>query len=86
MGVDISPKRPNLSIKSAEIEYIGTNELTVGDVVEVLTYKGKDKELDYENSGKYVIGRVEKQFVSSGDMMSTKLVLYTDSPGSPPTS
>ena len=72
--------------KAAEVEYIGTNELTVGDVVEVLTYKGKDKELDYENSGKYVIGRVEKQFLSSGDMMSTKLVLYTDSPGSPPTS
>ena len=72
--------------KVAEVEYIGTNELTVGDVVEVLTFKGKDKELDYENSGKYVIGRVEKQFLSSGDMMSTKLVLYTDSPGSPPTS
>ena len=72
--------------KAAEVEYIGTNELTVGDVVEVLTFKGKDKELDYENSGKYVIGRVEKQFLSSGDMMSTKLVLYTDSPGSPPTS
>ena len=72
--------------KAAEVEYIGTNELTVGDVVEVLTFKGKDKELDYENSGRYVIGRVEKQFLSSGDMMSTKLVLYTDSPGSPPTS
>ena len=72
--------------KVAEVEYIGTNELTVGDVVEVLTFKGKDKELDYENSGRYVIGRVEKQFLSSGDMMSTKLVLYTDSPGSPPTS
>ena len=71
--------------KAAEVEYIGTNELTVGDVVEVLTFKGKDKELDYENSGKYVIGRVEKQFVSSGDMMTTKLTLYTDSPGSPPT-
>ena len=70
--------------KAAEVEYIGTNELTVGDVIEVLTFKGKDKELDYENSGKYVIGRVEKQFLSSGDMMSTKLTLYTDSPGSPP--
>ena len=72
--------------KAAEVEYIGTNELTVGDVVEVLTFKGKDKELDYENSGRYVIGRVEKQFLSQDDMMSTKLVLYTDSPGSPPTS
>ena len=31
--------------KAAEVEYIGTNELTVGDVVEVLTFKGKDKVL-----------------------------------------
>ena len=67
--------------KAAEVEYIGTNELTVGDVVEVMTFKGKDKQMDYENSGKYVIGRVEKQFLSQDDKMSTKLVLYTDSPG-----
>ena len=71
--------------KSAEIEYIGTNELTVGDVVEVLAFKGKDKQPDYENSGKYVIGRVEKQFLSQDDKMSTKLTLYTDSPGTFPT-
>jgi hypothetical protein len=71
--------------KTAEVEYIGTNELTVGDVVEVLSFKGKDKEMDYENSGRYVIGRVEKQFLSSMDKMTTKLVLYTDSPGSFPT-
>ena len=71
--------------KSAEVEYIGTNELTVGDVVEVLAFKGKDKQTDYENSGKYVIGRVEKQFLSQDDKMSTKLTLYTDSPGTFPT-
>ena len=70
--------------KSAEVEYIGTNELTVGDVVEVLAFKGKDKETDYDNSGKYVIGRVEKQFLSQDDKMSTRLILYTDSPGSFP--
>ena len=71
--------------KSAEVEYIGTNELPVGDVVEVLAFKGKDKQTDYENSGKYVIGRVEKQFLSQDDKMSTKLTLYTDSPGTFPT-
>ena len=71
--------------KSVEIEYIGTNELTVGDVVELLTFKGKDRDTDYQNSGLYVIGRVEKQFLSSDDKMSTKVVLFTDSPGSMPT-
>ena len=71
--------------KSVEIEYIGTNELTVGDVVELLTFIGKDRDTDYQNSGLYVIGRVEKQFLSSDDKMSTKVVLFTDSPGSMPT-
>jgi len=70
--------------KSVEVEYIGTNELTVGDVVELIAFKGKDRDTDYENSGNYVIGRVEKQFLSANDQMSTKLVLYTDSPGAPP--
>lgn len=68
--------------KSVDIEYIGTNELTVGDVVELLCFVGKDREIDTENSGKYVIGKVERQFLSQNDSMSTKLVLYTDSPGS----
>jgi len=70
--------------KSVEVEYIGTNELTVGDVVELIAFKGKDRDTDYENSGNYVIGRVEKQFLSANDQMSTKLILYTDSPGAPP--
>ena len=70
--------------KSVEVEYIGTNELTVGDVIELIAFKGKDRDTDYENSGNYVIGRVEKQFLSANDQMSTKLVLYTDSPGAPP--
>tara|TARA_X000000368_G_scaffold179945_1_gene142035 strand:+ start:8583 stop:9854 length:1272 start_codon:yes stop_codon:yes gene_type:complete len=70
--------------KAVEVEYIGTNELTVGDVVELLTFKGKDRDTDYENSGFYVIGRIEKQFLSADDKMSTKCILYTDSPGSMP--
>ena len=69
--------------KQVELEYIGTNELTAGDVVELLTFKGKARDVDYENSGFYVIGRVEKQFLSKDDKMSTKVTLFTDSPGGP---
>jgi len=69
--------------KQVEIEYIGTNELTAGDVVELITFKGKARDVDYENSGHYVIGRVEKQFLSKDDKMSTKVTLFTDSPGGP---
>jgi len=50
-------------------------------VVGLETFKGRDKELDTQNSGKYVIGRVERVFTSSRDSMSTKLTLFTDSPG-----
>ena len=67
--------------KMVEIDYIGEINLTVGDVVRLETFKGRDKELDTQNSGKYVIGRVERVFTSSRDSMSTKLTLFTDSPG-----
>ena len=67
--------------KMVEIDYIGDFILEVGDVVRLETFKGRDKELDTQNSGKYVIGRVEREFTSSRDSMSTKLTLFTDSPG-----
>ena len=45
-------------------------------------YKGtRDREQDFANSGKYVIGKVERTFKSSQDKMTTKLTLYTDSDG-----
>ena len=45
-------------------------------------YKGgSNREPDYANSGKYVIGKVERTFKSSQDKMTTKLTLYTDSDG-----
>ncbi len=68
--------------KSVEVEFIHQDlALKVGDVVHLTTYKGKEKEEDKENSGKYIIGRLEREFLNAKDSMSTKLLLYTDSPG-----
>ena len=67
--------------KEVEVEYVGTNQLTVGAVVELLSFKGKDRVLDVENSGRYVIGRVQRQFLTGNNQMNTKLTLFTDSPG-----
>lgn len=67
--------------KQVECEFIGSNILTVGDTVHLTTYKGKEKEEDKFNSGYYVVGKVEKQYTSSNETMVTKLLLYTDSPG-----
>ena len=68
--------------KKVEVEFIGSLNHKVGELAELTTYKGKDREFDAENSGKYVIGRVEREYVSSNSNMVTKLTLYTDSAGS----
>lgn len=68
--------------KEVEVEYVGTNEMTVGMVVELMVFKGKEQELDVQNSGKYVVGRVQRQFLTKNNQMNTKLTLFTDSPGS----
>ena len=68
--------------KKVEVEFIGSLKHKVGEIVELTTYKGKDRAYDAENSGKYVIGRVEREYVSSNSNMVTKLILYTDSAGS----
>ena len=47
-----------------------------------MVFKGKEQELDVQNSGKYVVGRVQRQFLTKNNQMSTKLTLFTDSPGS----
>jgi len=67
--------------KEVEVEYIGDIDLYVGDTVELTTYKGKQRSLDGNNSGVYVIGQIEREFISSNDRMTTKVTLYTDSPG-----
>ncbi len=67
--------------KIVEVEFIGYFDLTVGDVVQLDVYKGREQEPDAQNSGKYVISRVDRTFFSSNDTMGTKLTLTTDSPG-----
>ena len=53
----------------------------VGDLVELSSFTGKTRELDTANSGIYVIGRIEREYISSTDRMTTNMVLYTDSAG-----
>jgi len=67
--------------KQVEVSYIGDLDLYVGDVVELFSYKGKSREKDKQNSGKYVVGKIAREFVSRTDNMKTMVTLYTDSPG-----
>ena len=68
--------------KKVTVEFVSDYSLEIGEVVQLDIYKGSaDRELDFANSGKYVIGMVERTFKSSEDKMTTKLTLFTDSDG-----
>ena len=68
--------------KKVIVELISDYSLEIGEVVQLDIYKGgRDRKLDFANSGKYVIGKVERTFKTSQDNMTTRLTLYTDSDG-----
>ena len=68
--------------KKVVVELISDYSLEIGEVVQLDIYKGgRDREQDFANSGKYVIGKVERTFKSTQDKMTTRLTLYTDSDG-----
>ena len=65
--------------RCVEVEFVGKLDHKVGDVIELSTFTGPDKDVD-STSGKYIIGRIEREFYSRNDQMTTKMLLYTDSP------
>ena len=68
--------------KKVIVELISDYSLEIGEVVQLDIYKGgRDRKQDFANSGKYVIGKVERTFKSTSDNMTTRLTLYTDSDG-----
>jgi len=68
--------------KKVIVELISDYSLEIGEVVQLDIYRGgRDREQDFANSGKYVIGKVERTFKTSQDKMTTRLTLYTDSDG-----
>ena len=67
--------------KEVDVEYVGDMDLFAGDIIELTTYKGRERSLDESNSGIYVVGQIEREFISSNDQMTTRVKLFTDSPG-----
>ena len=68
--------------KKVIVELVADYSLEIGEVVQLDVYKGtSDREQDFANSGRYVIGRVERTFKSSEDKMTSRITLYTDSDG-----
>ena len=67
--------------QSATFEYEGMQDLQVGEVVRVNKYNARSGKLEPKLSGKYIVGKIYRQFLSERDMMSTRVTLYRDNLG-----
>ena len=65
--------------QSATFQYEGKMDLYIGDVVMVTKYDAKSGEINVEDSGRYIIGKIYRQFLTERDTMSTQVTLYRDS-------
>ena len=65
--------------QSATFQYEGKMDLYIGDVVMVTKYNAKTGDMDPEISGRYIIGKIYRQFLTERDTMSTQVTLYRDS-------
>ena len=67
--------------QSATFEYEGMQDLQVGEVVRVNKYNARTGEKEPKLSGKYIVGKIYRQFLTERDMMSTRVTLFRDSIG-----
>ena len=67
--------------QSATFEYEGMQDLKVGQVVRVNKYNARSGKLEPVISGKYIVGKIYRQFLTETDMMSTRVTLFRDSIG-----
>ena len=67
--------------QSATFQYEGKQDLYIGDVVMVTKYNAKTGVTDPDISGRYIVGKIYRQFLTERDTMSTQVTLYRDSIG-----
>ena len=67
--------------QSATFEYEGMQDLKVGEVVQVNKYNARSGKIEPAVSGKYIVGKIYRQFLSERDMMSTRVTLFRDNLG-----
>tara|TARA_B100001093_G_scaffold442794_1_gene444747 strand:+ start:6555 stop:7802 length:1248 start_codon:yes stop_codon:yes gene_type:complete len=67
--------------QSATFEYEGKQDLYIGQVVLVNKNDSRSGELDLEISGRYIVGKIYRSFLTERDAMSTRVTLYRDSLG-----
>lgn len=67
--------------QSAQFEYVGEQDLEVGQVVDIEMWAGKSLEMDTTQSGRYIIGKIYRVYTTDEENLSTRVTLYRDSLG-----
>ena len=67
--------------QSATFQYEGKQDLGLGEVVRVLKFDARSGMPDPDISGRYIVGKIYRQFLTERDTMSTQVTLYRDSIG-----
>ena len=56
-------------------------DLRLGEVVDVIKNDPRTGEVDTQVSGRYIVGKIYRQFLTENDSMSTRVTLFRDSMG-----
>tara|TARA_A100001388_G_scaffold82044_1_gene59086 strand:- start:4897 stop:6165 length:1269 start_codon:yes stop_codon:yes gene_type:complete len=68
--------------QSAVFEYVAERmDLHLGEVVDVIKNDPRTGEVDTQVSGRYIVGKIYRQFLTENDQMSTRVTLFRDSMG-----
>ena len=68
--------------QSAVFEYVAEEmDLRLGEVVDVIKNDPRTGEVDTQVSGRYIVGKIYRQFLTENDSMSTRVTLFRDSMG-----
>ena len=67
--------------QSGTFEYYGEQDLMCGDIVDITTLKGKSRDKDTVQSGRYIVGKIYRHFTGEDEQMVTRVTVYRDSMG-----
>ena len=67
--------------QAGTFDYEGNQDLYIGQVVEINKMDPRSGDPDPEISGRYIVGKIYRQFLTERDTMTTRVTVYRDSIG-----
>ena len=65
--------------QAGTFDYEGSQDLYIGQVVEINKMDARSGDADPEVSGRYIVGKIYRQFLTERDTMTTRVTVYRDS-------